>query len=101
MNVLIITSLYPTEEKANLPKTTKAVHELVKRWADNNRIICIKPYRHSVKNISRILYKDSIRNIMGGQQKYTLDSVDIYVMEYCLLPFQRHVGARKKKKNNS
>jgi len=88
MNILIITSLYETEEKKNIASVTKAVHNLVKYWAKSNRVVCIKPYRHSVMKIMRMFDWSTIKNLAGGFNKYKKDDVEIYLLEYCLLPLR-------------
>lgn len=95
MNILIITSLYPTEKKKNLPEATKAVHNLAKYWTTENRVVCIKVFRHTMIRPQRILNKSCINNMLGHYDCMEKDGVEIYVIEYCMLPMQNQMWTRQ------
>lgn len=92
MNILIITSLYPNEKKKNLPSTTKAVHNLVKYWTKENRVVCMKVFRHTVTHPMRMLNKSFVSNVVKNDDFELTDGVEIYALEYCMLPLQKVMG---------
>lgn len=92
MNILIITSLYQTEKKKNLPSVTQAIHTLVKYWTKENRVVCIKVFRHTLIHPMRMLNKSFISNVLEYDDFETRDGVEVCALEYCMLPMQRVMG---------
>ena len=89
MNILFISSLYPVTPNNDSTLITRALHNLVKHWNQESRVIVVRPvYLYPSEILKKIITRKSSSSIPKNFRKkfFTLDDIPVIVYPIYKIP---------------